>query len=202
MKTGPDYSASFEKRAFDITFSSLLLPAKKVGEIALRRAIENSTGLKLEPVLLQKRMGYKHNPFDIHKFLTLYPGTDIPIDDWAGLIRRLGLDELAQLYNIRKGEMSFTGPRPLEVGEYEEIRDMLGPKKGTRWANILLTARPGLYSSYGLYSHTTEENKHNIEEWAEIRADFDLRDSVDASVAHDILITAQFLGHALSRGLK
>ena len=79
---------------------------------------------------------------------------------------------------------------------------MLEPKTRERWSNVLLRAKPGLYNSYGLYSHTLEEETHDPIGWAEVRAELDIKDSVDASSAHDLQLTAQFFRAALASELK
>ena len=75
------------------------------------------------PILFrQKRPGYKEKMFTIYKFRTMTNEKDINgelLPDEQRLvgvgrfIRSISLDELPQLFNVLKGEMSFVGPRPL-----------------------------------------------------------------------------------------
>lgn len=71
---------------------------------------------------VQKRPGYKGRIFSIYKFKTMNDKTDssghlLPdaerLDGIGRIIRSLSLDELPQILNILKGDMSFIGPRPL-----------------------------------------------------------------------------------------
>ena len=75
------------------------------------------------PVLFkQQRPGYRGHPFFIYKFRSMRDAVDRdgnPLPDserltgFGRLLRSLSLDELPELFNILRGEMSFVGPRPL-----------------------------------------------------------------------------------------
>lgn len=97
------------------------------------------------PVLFrQERVGQDGRLFILCKFRTMRPSpTAMQVtasdDDrvtWIGrILRRSKLDELPELWNVLKGEMSLVGPRP-EVPRYVDLED-------ERWRRILL-AKPGL----------------------------------------------------------
>jgi len=78
--------------------------------------------LKKCPFFVQKRPGLKQQIFSIYKFKTMrdtVDSTGVLLPDFeritplGKIIRKLSLDELPQLINVLKGEMSFVGPRPL-----------------------------------------------------------------------------------------
>jgi exopolysaccharide biosynthesis polyprenyl glycosylphosphotransferase len=131
------------KRTFDVVVSSLALV------ITLPLWLVIAIALKLEthgPVLYrQERIGAKGRPFQILKFRTMVVGADRMLDELqhrneatgpmfklrddprvtrvGRYLRRFSLDELPQLVNVLKGEMSLVGPRPAlpsEVAAYED----------------------------------------------------------------------------------
>lgn len=98
----------------------------------------------------QVRPGYKEKPFCIYKFRTMTDARDekgelLPdeqrLTPIGRVIRKYSLDELPQLFNVLKGDMSFVGPRPLLVeylGLYnDEQKQRHDVKPGiTGWAQV------------------------------------------------------------------
>lgn len=101
----------------------------------------------------QERIGQSGRSFRIHKFRTLVAGgkhmgagyilerNDPRITRVGAILRKLALDELPQLVNVMKGEMSLVGPRPTlayQVARYNDVqRQRLLVKPGlTGWAWI------------------------------------------------------------------
>jgi lipopolysaccharide/colanic/teichoic acid biosynthesis glycosyltransferase len=117
------------KRAFDILVSALalvmFLPVWALAALAVRFS---SPG----PVLFrQERVGRHFRPFTIYKFRTmvadahkrggpLTAGADPRITRVGRWLRATKIDELPQLMNVLKGDMSLVGPRP-EVSRYVEL---------------------------------------------------------------------------------
>ena len=132
------------KRAFDILFSvaGLLMLLPFLPFVAMLIKLD-SRG----PVFfLQERIGKDFRPFLMYKFRTMTAGADkqgaritaggdTRITKVGGFLRKYKIDELPQLLNVLKGEMSFVGPRP-EVDEYVRLYE--------REYRKLLSVRPGI----------------------------------------------------------
>lgn len=110
------------KRVLDLLLALLLSP------LALLIVSLCYAGIKLESYgpafFVQERPGYKGKIFRIYKLRTMSVETErngVPLSDMERMtrmgrvIRACSFDELPQLYNILRGEMSFIGPRPLLV---------------------------------------------------------------------------------------
>lgn len=134
------------QRIFDLTVSVILLAATSPLFLAVMLLIRlDSAG----PVFfLQERVGRHGRRFKIRKFRTMVAdaerlGTQITVGEdpritrIGRLLRRYRIDELPQLLNVLKGEMSIVGPRP-EVPRYVDIY--------TPEQREILSYRPGLTS--------------------------------------------------------
>ena len=136
------------KRVFDIVFSVILIIVFAPVFIIVGLLILVTMGT---PILFaQSRPGYKEKMFGIYKFRTMTNETDtkgelLPdaqrLHGIGKFIRSTSLDELPQLFNVLKGEMSFVGPRPL-LEEYlplynEKQKKRHDVKPGiTGWAQV------------------------------------------------------------------
>lgn len=116
---------TYIKRGLDCFFALLLLvlTVPLMGICALAIKAEEPGG---RIIFCQERNGKNGTVFRIYKFRTmkeaLCGGLEKPLPDTltrtGKVLRLLSLDELPQLVNILKGEMSFIGPRPLPAGYY------------------------------------------------------------------------------------
>ncbi|MBV6342169.1 sugar transferase [Candidatus Magnetobacterium casense] len=122
------------KRLIDIllsvTFIILLAPFMLL--IALIIRLESSG-----PALyMQKRVGQNEEPFRLRKFRSMVRDAEKNGPTWAAaadpritrvgkVIRRLRIDELPQLFNILKGEMSFVGPRPERPAFISQLQEQI-----------------------------------------------------------------------------
>jgi lipopolysaccharide/colanic/teichoic acid biosynthesis glycosyltransferase len=131
-----DAYARFGKRGFDLAAAAalLVLLAPLFGALAL--AVWVALG---RPVMFrQPRAGRFGRPFAVQKFRSLREG-DGPdaerLTRFGRLLRASGADELPQLWNVLRGEMSLVGPRPLPVA----YTALLDARQRAR-----LRVRPGL----------------------------------------------------------
>lgn len=110
----------FIKRLLDIVFAFILLVL--LSPIMILIAILLWVSLREFPVFTQKRIGKNNCSFTLIKFKTMNTRRDsngyllpdeVRLTKMGKKIRSLSLDELPQLINVLKGDMSFIGPRPL-----------------------------------------------------------------------------------------
>jgi exopolysaccharide biosynthesis polyprenyl glycosylphosphotransferase len=138
------------KRLIDLTLAGifLMITSPLMLLIALLLKLDSRGPI----FFMQERLGQKGKPFKIIKFRTMYQGSEHNGPVWTNnndpritrvgkIIRKLRLDELPQLWNILKAEMSFIGPRPLAHTSYMEnirfynYRNLVKPGI-TGWAQV------------------------------------------------------------------
>lgn len=151
------------KRLIDIIASilSILLLSPLLVFIIFRTKLSSSGSV----FYLQERTGYKGRPFTIYKFRSMYADAEINgpalstdndprITSWGKFMRKWRLDELPQLLNILKGEMSLVGPRPERQFYIDKI------VAANPYYKYLLKVKPGL-TSWGMvkfgYASTVDE---------------------------------------------
>ena len=146
------------KRLFDIVFSLagmiILSPVYLVIAIMLKRQKNGPA------IFSQERIGYRGKPFTIYKFRTMSEPEKEPqlvakssigqSTNTALFLREHHLDELPQLWNVLKGDMSFVGPRP-------ERRFYIDKIMANDPSYVLIyEMRPGLTSEATLYNGYTD----------------------------------------------
>ena len=132
------------KRILDLSFATAGLIVLSPVFLLVGLAVKTTSPGSI--LFQQKRMGRFGQSFTIYKFRSMCAqksgnecqvtaGGDTRITPFGGFLRRTKLDELPQLLNVLRGEMSFVGPRP-EVPEFAELFPM-------EYAHIL-SVRPGI----------------------------------------------------------
>jgi lipopolysaccharide/colanic/teichoic acid biosynthesis glycosyltransferase len=139
------------KRVIDLVVAvpASLVTAPVIGALALALRLETPG----DPIYTQTRSGQDGEPFQIYKLRTMvrgaeFTGAGLAIQEGDDRITRVGeflrrysLDELPNLWNVVRGEMSIVGPRPtlpVQVEQYTvRQRGRLSVKPGlTGWAQI------------------------------------------------------------------
>jgi lipopolysaccharide/colanic/teichoic acid biosynthesis glycosyltransferase len=102
------------KRALDMLFAALLI--LMLSPVLFGTALLVWIGMGRPVFFCQIRPGKDGKPFKLNKFRSMKPGTGSDLTRLTPLgrfLRASSLDELPELWNILKGDMSFVGPRPL-----------------------------------------------------------------------------------------
>ncbi len=195
------------KRLFDLLASAvaLLLLSPLFLLMALAVGLSSRGGVFYR----QTRVGLGGRPFQLIKFRSMYVdadrqglltvGEDRRITPVGRFLRRYKLDELPQLWNVLKGDMSLVGPRP-EVPRYVERYSELQKK--------VLDVRPGLTDYASLYyidearvlAQSEDPEKAYLEEVLPHKLELALEYVEKQSFAEDLKIIVKTLAKLL--GLK
>ena len=169
----------FSKRTLDIVCSliGLIVLSPLIGIIMILIKVES----KGEIIFSQERIGLNGEKFNMHKFRSMVPNAEelkkklLEENEMSGpmfkmkddpritkvgkFIRKTSIDELPQLINVLKGEMSLVGPRPSlpnEVAKFEP------------WMLKRLEVKPGLTC----YWQVAGRNNIDFEEWMQLDVDY------------------------------
>lgn len=161
-----------QKRVLDAAIASVLLVVLAPLLLVLGCVILASSGRPI--IFRQTRVGLEGRPFEIFKFRTLPVDAEeetgpvwataedtraTPVGRW---LRRTSLDELPQLWNVLKGDMSLVGPRPERpsfAGDF--ARDLT-------WYRFRNRIRPGITGwaqSHGLRGNTSIDSRVQFDNW-------------------------------------
>ena len=153
---------NFNKRAFDIIFSLIILPfiTPIIFIIAISIKIKSPNS---NPFFLQKRLGLDRKTFTVFKFTTMIPNAEDILDTWlkkdqkikneyltyrklqndpriikgiGNFLRKSSLDELPQFFNVLLGDMSIVGPRPYLKDEFKNYNQNI--------VNTICSTKPGI----------------------------------------------------------
>lgn len=192
------------KRLFDITVSATLLVLLSPLFTFLAWRISRDGPV----VFRHQRVGHEGKPFTCYKFRTMVPNADKVLDDllsasaifrteWekdfklkqdprvtpiGAFLRRTSLDELPQLWNVLKGEMSLVGPRPIVEKELERYGEN---------ASYYLECRPGVTGLWQI------SGRNDVEYTA--RVQFDAWYARNWSLWYDVVILLRTANVVLKR---
>ncbi|WP_423231027.1 sugar transferase [Clostridium gasigenes] len=169
----------FSKRALDIVASliGLIVLSPLIVIIGILIRIESKGPI----IFSQKRIGLKGRKFEMYKFRSMVPNAeelkkklleqnemsgpmfkmkeDPRITKTGKFIRKTSIDELPQLINVLKGEMSLVGPRPSLPKEVEKFES---------WMLKRLEVKPGLTC----YWQVSGRNNIDFEQWMQLDLDY------------------------------
>ena len=174
------------KQVLDVMIAAFFLII--LSPLLLYIAIRVSLSSKGPIIFRQERIGYKGKPFMMYKFRSmivdaekdgpsLSSAKDQRITAWGRTMRKWRIDELPQLWNIIKGEMSLVGPRPERKFYIDQVVSKFPYYK------YLLKVKPGL-TSWGMVQFGYAENTEEMIE----RSKFDLLYIENISLALDFKI--------------
>lgn len=174
---GPSYLV---KRLFDIVFATTLLIA--VSPVLLSAAIAILLTDGWPVIFAQNRYGYNGRTFKLLKFRTMVRNAealqkqlmaqnerdgaafkmknDPRVTRIGRFLRKTSIDELPQLFNVLRGEMSIVGPRPLPLADYERMDNLSHRRR--------LSVLPGITGPWQI----SGRDRITFEQWMQMDVDY------------------------------
>ena len=168
------------KRIMDITISALALIL--LAPLFVMIGILIRLDARGPIFFVQERIGYNKRRFEFYKFRTMVGGAekrqaemehlnelsgpvfkikdDPRVTKIGKILRKTSMDELPQLFNVLKGDMSLVGPRPLPIRDYKRFEK--------NWQKRRLSVKPGLTCLWQIQGR----NELSFEKWIELDMEY------------------------------
>ena len=153
----------YVKRLFDLLLALILfIPASLV--LLCGITFVKIVSSESSPIFKQQRVGYKGKLFILYKLRSMTNECDengellpdeVRLKKWGKIVRKTNMDELFQIWNILKGEMSFIGPRPILA---KEMRVMTEAEQTERQS-----MRPGITGWEAVHEGESENRRQMAE---------------------------------------
>ena len=161
---GESWLRSDDKRQMDVILARPLLMVSAPLLWGARLAIRYVDGF--DPNFQQLRGGKEGEEIEIHKLRTMSPTAEITIGHGKSdrrasalgrFLRKTHIDELPQLHDVIRGNMSLAGPRPIIAAAQEEVMDNLSPYEQKDWLWARRVAKPGFADPYAVRLYTGQK---------------------------------------------
>jgi sugar transferase (PEP-CTERM system associated) len=181
----------YSERIFDVVASTLLLLAASPIMLLTALAIVLESGPRAPIFYRQKRVGFRGSEFDVVKFRSMRVDAEKNGAVWATdndsrvtrvgtVIRKLRIDELPQILNVLKGDMSFVGPRPERPEFVKQLSESIPYYNERHWVKPGITGWAQLCYPYGASERDAIE-----------KLQYDLYYVKNHSLLFDIMVLAQ-----------
>jgi sugar transferase (PEP-CTERM system associated) len=186
-----DVLRRYSERTFDVVASTLLLLVASPIMLLTALAIVLESGPRAPIFYRQKRVGYRGSEFDVVKFRSMRVDAEKNGAVWAmdndtrvtrvgTVIRKLRIDELPQILNVLKGDMSFVGPRPERPEFVKQLAESIPYYNERHWVKPGITGWAQLCYPYGASERDAIE-----------KLQYDLYYVKNHSLLFDIMVLAQ-----------
>lgn len=168
------------KRVFDILFAGILILL--TAPLTLLAALLIGVTMGRPILFVQHRYGYNGRVFDLYKFRTMIKNADSMqaqlrtmnerdgaafkmkndprVTRLGRILRKSSIDELPQLFNVIKGDMSMVGPRPLPLADYERMNNISHRRR--------LSVLPGITGTWQI----SGRDNISFDEWMKMDLDY------------------------------
>ena len=159
---GPEYLQSRQKRNLDIIGGAAI--AACLTPIAVTVGAGLAINTNSNPLFRQERSGGVKGSIDTFKFRTMrnnigrtasqqtFGTFDSRASSFGQFVRQTGLDEIPQLINVFKGDMSLVGPRPILEEDLNKYREA-DPYLFDDWLELYCKSKPGLTGQSQIHRH-------------------------------------------------